>query len=120
MYLHSNRLILVCEIIAIFMDKKETKPLKVTEHQQKVIDVFIVNWKEIWGTICSLVLASFFVGKFFGNISDNKNINQSNLELQKKLDDVRAEENKNCDKIIQRYSEMIKSITPNNSKNNEK
>lgn len=104
------------EIIASFMEKKETKPINVTEYQQKLIDIFFKDWKTIIGAITAIVVASFYVGVFYEKVSNNKNENESNLEHQKEMEAVRAELNKNCDKMISHYTEIIKSITPNNSK----
>lgn len=116
MFFRLNRLILTLEIIASFMEKKETKPINVTEYQQKLIDIFFKDWKTIIGAIAAIVVASFYVGVFYEKVSNNKNENESNLEHQKEMEAVRAELNKNCDKMISHYTEIIKSITPNNSK----
>jgi len=112
MYFHLNRLILVLEIIASFMDNKKTKPLKVTEIQQKAFDVYSYYWKEIWSTVVFLVGLGAWVTSFISSASGDE-LNKIRSEYDVKIDSVISREKRTCQETMNNLTKFMVSINPN-------
>lgn len=118
MFLHLNRLILTLEIIASFMDNKKTKTLKVTEIQQKAVDVYSFYWKEMWAVVLFLLGAGFWAASFISSASGD-DLNKVRAEYDKKLDEVISREKKDCQETLNNYTKFIGSINPNLKPSND-
>ncbi len=115
------------EIIAYCMDNKKTKPLKVTEIQQKAFDVYSFYWKEIWAFVLFVLAAGGWGASLVTSSGDD--LNKIRAEYDQKVESVISREKKDCQETLKNYTKFIESINPNvkssssdlsNRKQNEK
>jgi len=109
------------------MDNKKTKPLKVTDIQQKAFDVYSFYWKEIWGFVLFVLAAGGWGASLVNSSGDD--LNKIRAEYDKKIDSVISREKKYFQETMNNYTKFIVSINPNiksssdslsNRKQNEK
>ncbi|WP_411973386.1 hypothetical protein ACLCDV_08090 [Sphingobacterium sp. Lzh-3] len=94
------------------MDNKKTKPLKVTEIQQKAFDVYSYYWKEIWSTVVFLVGLGAWVTSFISSASGDE-LNKIRSEYDVKMDSVISREKRTCQETMNNLTKFMVSINPN-------
>lgn len=113
MVLHLKKLLLSHEIIANFMEKKESITSDFPNDLRETYRL-LLRHPEIWVPVVLFLLGA---GGYFGNIVAKLETNESVSKTQEEFNAIRTEERKRCDEVMDNYQELVEKLTQKNSKN---
>lgn len=94
------------------MEKKKTKPLKVTENQQKLFDVLALYWKELLSYTIFLIGVSLGLGRYIKSNSEQENISKINLQHQARIEEIQKKCSEDNAKMVNSITEIVKTMSP--------